>query len=71
MIGVLLREARSRCIQCFDVYEFAHCRRDCNTVALSLAQLGFRADAECSGWAHEASPFVSNLVANDIAVHRG
>jgi hypothetical protein len=70
MIGVL-REATSRCIQSFDVYEFAHCRRDCNNVAHSLAQPGFRADAECSGWAHEAPPFVSDLVASDIVVHRG
>jgi hypothetical protein len=42
-----------------------------NTVAHCLSQFGFRADAECFGWADVVSPFVSDLVDSDIAVHRG
>jgi hypothetical protein len=40
-------------------------------VAHCLAQFGFRADADCFGWSDVAPLFVFDLVATDIAVHRG
>ena len=70
-IGVLLREARSKCIQSFDFFSFGFFRRDCNTAAHVLAQFGSKADVDCSGWVDEAPPFVSDVVASDLAVHQG
>ena len=68
-IGVLLRDARSRCFAAFDLFEFNYCQRTCNKVAHSLAKFGYEADTECLGWTDEVPPFVSDLVASDIAVH--
>jgi ribonuclease HI len=38
--GVLMREARSLSILHFDSADFVFCRRDCNSVAHSLAKFG-------------------------------
>jgi ribonuclease HI len=70
-IGVLLREIRSSCISSFDSFEFSFCPRRCNKVAHSLAQFGYRDESECNGWADHAPPFVSELVASDLAEHYG
>ena len=69
--GTLSCEARSKCIQSFDFFSFGFCRRDCNTAAHVLAQFGSKADVDCSGWVDEAPPFVSDVVASDLAVHQG
>ena len=52
-------------------FSFGFCRRDCNTAAHVLAQFGSKADVDCSGWVDEAPPFVSDVVASDLAVHQG
>ena len=66
-VGVLLREIRSSCIASFDSYEFSFCSRKCNNVAHSLAQFGYRDEAECNGWTDRVPSFVSVLVASDLA----
>jgi hypothetical protein len=71
VIGILLREARSNCISSFDSFEFSFYPRQCNNVAHSLAQHGFRAEDECVGWADVAPPFVSDMLASDLAVSSG
>jgi hypothetical protein len=34
-------------------------------------QFGYRDESECNGWADHAPPFVSELVASDLAEHYG
>jgi ribonuclease HI len=70
-IGVLMREARSNCTQAFNLFNFIFCRRECNKVAHSLAQFGYSAEVECSGWTDEVPPFISDVVSSDLAVHQG
>ncbi|KAM0915505.1 hypothetical protein ACQ4PT_010803 [Festuca glaucescens] len=71
VIGILLHEARSNCISSFDSFEICFCPHQCNNVAHSLAQHGFRAEDECVGWADVAPPFVSDMLASDLAVSSG
>lgn len=68
-LGVLFREARSRCHASFEFYEFMFCLRDCNKVAHALAQFAMGAATPLSVWASNAPDFVSGLVITDM-VHR-
>jgi ribonuclease HI len=70
-IGVLIREARSKCIVSFDSSSFVFCRRACNKVAHSLAQYGSKMEDECVRWVDTAPDFVSAEVASDCAEHSG
>jgi hypothetical protein len=70
-IGVLLREARCRCVVFFQSSSFTVCRRVCNKVVHSFTQLGSKMEDECIGWVDEASDFVSVLVASESAEHSG
>ena len=45
-IGVLLKEARSRCIGSLESFSFQFVSRNCNVVAHSLAQYGLRVETE-------------------------
>jgi hypothetical protein len=71
MIGVLLKEIRSTRISSFVSFKFQFALRSCDGVAQSLVQYGLRTETERIGWEDEAPEFVSDLVASDLAVHRG
>lgn len=66
-LGVLFQEARSRCILCFDDFEFVFCRRGCNSVAHALAQFGYDAAVPSTVWMEHMPDFVNVLVASDSA----
>jgi ribonuclease HI len=66
--GVLMREARSLKFLHFDNAEFTYCRRDCNNVAHTLAQVGYQGSASSSSWVDTAPVCVIELLASDLAV---
>ena len=66
LIGVLVKEARSICILQFGSCLFSFSRRECNSVAHELANLGASSESQDSVWVDEAPECVVSLLARDI-----